>query len=658
MRPSGAAEGGGAAGASAVLSDYAGTALTAQITGGTTSSGSVSVSWRQAPGLTIGAQTTTIFAGDTARIPTHVTFPSGFQVGATYEVTLEGHQTVGALSRFLDNSWSFVDVKAGTWTVTVRAVPWDPAMGTATATAQLVVVGGTTSEVELTTSASRTSVGDAVTLTATARLLHADGTSTAAQAGTVRFYVDGVAQGSAHPVGGMYTPTLVFTPTSAGSSAVTARYSPTNPDVSGSESAPLTIEAHLLPVGLTATIPSTGRADEDLTLRAATGGDIPGTFHYTLDDGAGSPTVPVASADGSSSFTLPAAAEGTYTATVTFVPDATRYATETVTTTTIVVSRGETTTALSLPAAGRTATPVTATARVQLDDPDDTRTPTGSVTFATGAGDPLATSSAPTRTGPGWAEYSAELTRAGAGDLDVVANYAGSAAFRPSQSATATTALAAWATATSGVLSTTTVQADRTAELRVRVRAVEADAPELSGGVQLLIDGAPSGDPAALVGGVAVLTVPSGIAFGERRISASFADAAGTFAASTSAPETLTVTRIPAAPDTAVADAQPKAASEGVAEPAAAAEPGDDAEASTPGFAEQDSEPDPGSAADAGSTAGAEPRGVQAPGAGAEPSSGLGWLIGVVAALGLAAAVAAGVWRAGRASRSRASRLS
>ncbi len=157
--------GGGAAGASAAVTSFAGLPLTPVITAGTTSPGSVSVTWRDAPTLTIDTPNAQYYAGAPATLTTDISFPAGYRTGASYTVELEGHGRLELISALARTPWTFSDLRVGTWTLRVRAVPFDPAMGAATAETRIVVVGGSTSSVTLSAPASQMAPGAVQNLT-------------------------------------------------------------------------------------------------------------------------------------------------------------------------------------------------------------------------------------------------------------------------------------------------------------------------------------------------------------------------------------------------------------------------------------------------------------------------------------------------------------
>lgn len=536
--------GGGGAGASAALTEYAGATLQPVFAPGTTSSGSVAITWRQAPTLTVETPALT-YVGETARGHTDIAFPSGFRTGATYSVELEGHGSVSALSNYARTPWSFTNVKVGTWTVTVRAEPWDESMGAATATAQLVVVAGTTSAVTLRAGSTTATVGSPVTLTARPSLRTPNGKGIAPVTGTIQFFDGDTALGPARDVNiHAYDYTLNWTPQAAGDHSLTAVFTTGVAEVANAVSTALTITVARAPVDLVLNASTTARAGSPATLSARTGTQTPGTYRFVLGDGddwtaEGS----VASSSGAAvTWETPDLPEGVVTVDVTFTPaDAAAHAVETQHAS-ITVARGATTTQVTVASTAQAAVPLTVTARVSADEPDDTRPPIGTVTFIAGDGSRMTAS--PVRTGSGWAEYAVDVTPT-AGPFEITALYGGSPQFRASQSTPATASILAWPTTATASLSSASVRVDEAATLQVQVVAGGVNPPPVSGAAQLLVDGSPSGPAVALSNGSAVLTVPAGLTLGEHTISVAFADASGTFTASSAPAVILTVTRIP-----------------------------------------------------------------------------------------------------------------
>lgn len=306
--------GGGAAGASAALTTFAGLELTPVITAGTTSPGSVSVTWRDAPTLEIDTPNTQYYAGASATVTMDISFPAGCQ--GRYTLELEGHGRIELISALARTPWTFSNLQVGTWTVRARAVPFDPAMGAATAETRIVVVGGSTSSVTLSAPASQMAPG-------------------AFQDHTVSV--------------------LGRTAASRGFPLV---------DGSGATT--------------TATVPS------------PTGAPV--------------------------TFVTPTLPEGVASVEVTFIPTEPRTHRGAVGSTSIAVSRGQTTTTLTLPTAGKPGVVLDAVARVTVVDPDDARVPTGTVTFERPDGTPLGSAqSTPVRTGRGWAEYATDHVPASPG---------------------------------------------------------------------------------------------------------------------------------------------------------------------------------------------------------------------------------------------------
>ncbi len=340
---------------------------------------------------------------------------------------------------------------------------------------------------------------------------------------------------------------------------LTAVYTPGNPGVSGSTSTPVTVLVGRPAATVTLGAPATARADATVTLTAGSVPALPGDYRFVLVDGSGATTTAtVASPTGDPvTYPTPALAEGVASVEVTFTPTEPSTHRGAIESTTIDVARGQTTTTVVLPAAGKAGVVLDAVARVRVVDPDDDRIPSGTVTFELPDGTPLGSAqSAPVRTGPGWAEYATDHIPASPGTVEVVARFADTAAFRGSHSAPATSALTAWTTSATGSLASAAVAADRSAVLRVSVRADEAGAPAVAGEVRLVIDGAPVGDPIPVVAGAAALTIPAGLAVGTHAVAAVYTDASGVFTDASTAAVTLTVTPVAQSPGAQTPGAQ------------------------------------------------------------------------------------------------------
>ena len=136
------------------------------------------------------------------------------------------------------------------------------------------------------------------------------------------------------------------------------------------------------------------------------------------------------------------------------------------------------------------------------------------------------------------------------GPHTIVAEYMGDAQNSASRT-TASVNVLAWQSAVTAVASSTTADVGDTLTLDTTVTLSDPTAPLVAaraavpaptadGTVQLLVDGAPVGDPVALVAGQATLPVPTTVA-GEQQISARFVPAGLTAVGSDSAASTITI---------------------------------------------------------------------------------------------------------------------
>lgn len=274
-------------------------------------------------------------------------------------------------------------------------------------------------------------------------------------------------------------------------------------------------------------------------------------------DGASAGTAPVANGVASVSIVLP---EGSAAITATFTPtDTARYESSTSGTTTLATDLAPTHIDwVSLPALMRTGVPIDLTASVTSALTNDSESPSGTVQVLVSGASTDTVSMSPNGDGT----YSGTFTPSADGDYDFAIAYSGDAAFAGGTTDTVNRTSSPYQVALTGSLDpadgalkrggalTLTVDAvvasDGALSRAIPFAATLAQAPVVTGDVQLVVDGADHGSPQPLVGGSVALTVPTDLTAGDHTVTARYLPPAnGTFAAAELTPFTFTVAATP-----------------------------------------------------------------------------------------------------------------